>query len=128
MVKRYNPAQMVEVFNGGWVRGSDFDAKVEENERLRVELAEARDVITEYRREEDKYDIAQLRIAQLEAALRQIATGGCTGEMECQRVASSALETPAEPDPIYDRLHAEHLKICPMCNPALNRGGKHGTR
>lgn len=26
MVKRYNPAQMTEAFNGGWVRGSDYDA------------------------------------------------------------------------------------------------------
>ena len=26
MVKRYNPAEMTEAFNGGWVRGSDYDA------------------------------------------------------------------------------------------------------
>lgn len=26
MVKRYNPAHMTEAFNGGWVRGSDYDA------------------------------------------------------------------------------------------------------
>jgi hypothetical protein len=25
LVKRFNPAQMVEAFNGGWVRSSDYD-------------------------------------------------------------------------------------------------------
>ncbi len=48
--------------NTDFVLARDYDA-------LTAELTEARDVIAEYRREEDKYDCAQARIRKLEAAL-----------------------------------------------------------
>jgi DNA repair exonuclease SbcCD ATPase subunit len=54
------------------ITGQVIDETVVLEERianLEAELAEARDVITEYRREEDKYDIARTRIRELEEKL-----------------------------------------------------------